>query len=87
MLVLVSTLFVLICTSFSLPAEQAGGGSGDVPPDGLNETVVEYTVTVPLEQVLKELLDISDTSKGLYLLWRNSIYLTEEKLLKAEVRL
>ena len=82
----VSTLFALIYTSFSLPAEQAGSGSTVLRDGDLNyDSVVDYPVTVP-KKVLKELLDISDKSKGLLLLWRNSFYLTKDSLLKAEVR-
>ena len=47
----------------------------------------DYPVTVPL-QVLKTLVDISDKSnKWLFTLWKNSIFLIKESLLKAKVRI
>lgn len=49
----------------------------DVPADS-------GPVKLPM-YVLKELVDISDNSKGLFLLWRNAFYLTKDGLLKEEV--
>ena len=82
----ISGLFALMMnTCSSLQAD--GSGSAVVPPrDGLyyDLPAVDYPVTIPVK-VLKELIDISDNSKGLLLLWRNSFYLTKKRLLEAEV--
>ena len=69
----------------SMLPEQVGSGSETMENGSLNESVADSLVTVPV-QVLKALVDISDESKGLVLLYRNSFYLTKEKLLKPEVR-
>ena len=66
-------LFALIYISFS---EQLGVRT--------NESVVDYLVMVP-QQVLDELTDISDSSKGLLTMWKKSKNLTNETLLKDEV--
>ena len=44
-----------------------------------------FSATLPV-QVLKELVEISDNSKGLYSLWKNAKFLTKDELLKDEVR-
>lgn len=81
----ISALFALVMNTCS-SLQEDGSGSAAVPTrDGLgSDSEFDYPVTVP-EKVLKELLDISDNSKGLLLLWRNSFYLTKKRLLEAEV--
>ena len=74
--------FTLCALMYITCSEQAGSGSID--QGTLNASVADYLVTLPM-QAMKELVDISDKSKGLYLLWRNSLYLTKNKLLKDEV--
>ena len=70
-------LFTLIyIISLSL-AEQGSGAALPIQCDSL---------TVPV-QVLKELANFSDKSKGLFSLWKNSMYLTKDKLMKDEVRI
>ena len=66
------------------PEQVGSGGSDTMQNDSLNDPMADSLVTVPI-QVLKALVDISDKSKGLILLYRNSFYLTKEKLLKSEV--
>ena len=66
--------------------EQASGAALPIQSDSINESVVDYPVTLPV-QVLRKLVDISDTSKGLFSLWNISMYLTKEKLMKDEVRI
>ena len=67
-------LFALMCFTSSSFTEQPGGGLADS----------DYPVTVP-GQVLKQLINIRD-GKGLLSLRRSSLDLTDENLLKAEVR-
>ena len=77
------TLFALIyITSFLL---QTGSGSA-VQSDSLNESAVDYLVTVPVK-ILKELIKITHKSKGLQKLWLEAFHLTADHLLNAEVRI
>ena len=79
---LVFKAFTLCALMYITCSEQAGSGSVD--QSTLNVSLTNYPATLPV-QVLKELVDISDKSKGLYLLWRNALYLTKNRLLKDEV--
>ena len=73
----------MICVTCLLAAEDEGSGSAN--QSTLNISAVDYPVTIPW-QVLKQLLDISDKSNGLYTLWINAISLTKDRLLKDKVR-
>ena len=78
-------LFTLMYITSSSPQEQAG--SKPASQDGrLNESPVDGPVTVPV-QVLQKLVEISDKSKGLLLVYRNSYKLTKDSLLNAEVKI
>lgn len=77
----------IVCTTIYvtclLAAEDEGSGAAD--QSILNISAVDYPVTIPW-QVLKQLLDISDKSNGLFPLWSNAISLTKDRLLKDKVR-
>ena len=77
-------LFALVyITSSSFPgSEPAAAGQSDCQ----NKSVLDYPITVPVK-ILKALVEISDKDEGLLFLWRNSFSLTEEMLLKTEVRI
>jgi len=80
----VFSLALLINIACSL--SERGSGHGSTNQSELqNTSVVDYPVTLPI-QILKELVDISDNSKGLRQLWFNSFYLTKLRLLTVKVR-
>jgi len=61
-------------------------GSGSTNQSELqNTSVIDHPVTLPV-QILKELVDISDSSKGLHKLWFNAFYLSKPWLLTVKVR-
>ena len=67
---------LMINIACSLPEQSSASGSAAGNTD--------RPVIVP-KQILEKLIDISDKSKGLYLLWSNSFYLTKDRLLTMEV--
>ena len=78
-------LLTLVYITSSSPQEQAG--SKPASQNGRqNESQVDGPVTVPA-QVLQKLVDISDKSKGLLIVYRNSYRLTKDSLLNTEVRI
>ena len=77
-------VFTLCALTYITCSEQTGNGSVD--QNTLNVSLLNYPATLPV-QVLKQLVDISDKSKGLHLLWKNVRYLTKDSLLEDKVRI
>ena len=74
----VFTLCALICAT--LAAEQNDSCSHN------QNSLADYSVMIPV-QVLKQLINITDKSKGLYKLWEYANKLAKDEILKEEVRI
>ena len=70
-------LCALICAT--LAAEQNDSCSPN------QNSLADYSVIIPV-QVLDQLINIKKDSKGLFQLWKHALRLTEDGILKEEVR-
>ena len=81
--ILILKCALILFATCLLAAGEDGSGSSDQKT--LITSLVDHPVTLPV-QVLKQLIDISDNSTGLFALWRNAFFLANVTALKKKVR-
>ena len=80
---LILTCALILFATCLLAAGEDGSGSSDQKT--LIISLVDHPVTLPV-QVLKQLIDTTVNSTGLFALWNNAIYLAKVTTLKKKVR-